>query len=100
METPSRSNEPSSLVGGKYRASHRIGEGAMGVVWAAVNELTEREVALKLIARHGLASSQLRARLLREARACGRISHPNVLEILDVGQTGTGDPFLVMPLLR
>jgi serine/threonine-protein kinase len=91
--------EAGALIGGKYRVSRRIGEGAMGVVWAAVNELTERDVALKLIARHGLPVDMLKARLLREARACGRISHRNVVEILDVGQTDRGDPFLVMPLL-
>ena len=70
----------------------------MGVVWAAINELTEREVALKLL--RGLdASEDARLRLLREARACGRIVHRNVVEIYDVGQTDAGDPFLVMEML-
>ena len=71
----------------------------MGVVWAAVNELTEREVALKLI--RGIeASEDARGRLLREARACGRIVHRNVVQIYDVGETDAGDPFLVMELLN
>lgn len=71
----------------------------MGVVWAAVNELTEREVALKLI--RGIeATEDARGRLLREARACGRIVHRNVVQIYDVGETETGDPFLVMELLN
>lgn len=69
----------------------------MGVVWAAVNQLTEREVALKLIP--SAASEELRTRLLREARACGRIAHRNVVEIYDVGETDGGAPFLVMQLL-
>ena len=70
----------------------------MGVVWAALNELTEREVALKLL--RGLDTSEdARLRLLREARACGRIVHRNVVEIYDVGQTDAGDPFLVMEML-
>jgi len=69
----------------------------MGVVWAAVNQLTEREVALKLIP--SAASKDVRARLLREARACGRITHRNVVEIYDVGETADGAPFLVMQLL-
>ena len=52
----------------------------MGVVWSAINELTEREVALKLI--RGIeASEDARGRLLREARACGRIVHRNVVRI-------------------
>ncbi|MBK9263791.1 MAG: serine/threonine protein kinase [Polyangiaceae bacterium] len=71
----------------------------MGVVWAAVNELTEREVALKLL--RGMdASEDARARMLREARACGRIVHRNVVQIYDVGETDAGDPFLVMELLN
>lgn len=69
----------------------------MGVVWAAVNQLTEREVALKLIP--SAAGEELRTRLLREARACGRIAHRNVVEIYDVGETDGGAPFLVMQLL-
>jgi serine/threonine-protein kinase len=68
----------------------------MGVVWAATNERTEREVALKLI--NG-ENDALRRRLLREARACGRLTHRNIIEILDVGETQEGEPFLVMPLL-
>lgn len=71
----------------------------MGVVWAAINELTEREVALKLI--RGIeATDEARGRLLREARACGRIVHRNVVQIYDVGETESGDPFLVMELLN
>jgi serine/threonine-protein kinase len=84
------------LIAGKYRIHRLLGEGAMGVVWAAVNERTEREVALKLI--NG-ENDALRRRLLREARACGRVVHRNIIEILDVGETETGDPFLIMPLL-
>ena len=87
---------PGTLIAGKYRLSRLLGEGAMGVVWAAINERTEREVALKLI--NG-ENDALRRRLLREARACGRLSHRNIIEILDVGETQEGEPFLVMPLL-
>jgi serine/threonine protein kinase len=87
---------PGALVGRKYRLTRPIGEGAMGVVWAAVNEDTSGEVALKLILR---SSEELRQRLRREARAAGKLRHPNVIEIYDIGETVEGDPFLVMPLL-
>jgi eukaryotic-like serine/threonine-protein kinase len=87
---------PGSLIAAKYRLHRLVGQGAMGVVWAAVNERTEREVALKLI--NG-QNEELRRRLLREARACGRLDHRNIIEIYDVGETEEGDPFLVMPLL-
>jgi serine/threonine-protein kinase len=68
----------------------------MGSVWAAVNESTSREVAVKLIVG---SSADLRHRLLREARACGALKHPNVIDIYDVAQTESGEPFLVMELL-
>ncbi len=87
------------VLAGKYVLVRRLGAGAMGVVWVALNNLTDRQVALKLI-RHNLSGSEeVNARLLREARACGRIEHRNVVQIFDVGQTPDGDPFLVMPLL-
>ena len=86
-----------ALIAGKYRLRRRIGEGAVGEVWAALNERTEREVALKVIAG---ADRELRERAVREARACGRVSHRNVVEILDAGETEQGDPFLAMQLLH
>jgi len=88
------------VVAGRYRLLRRLGEGAMGVVWAATNVYTDRTVALKLIPRGAVGGAELRVRMLREARACGRIQHRNVVEIYDVGQTDGGDPFLVMQLLR
>lgn len=68
----------------------------MGVVWAAHNEATSREVALKLLVR---PDPELRVRLLREARACGAVSHRNIVDIYDADEAENGDPFLVMPLL-
>ena len=58
------------LVGGKYRLQKQLGEGAMGVVWSAVNSATGGLVALKLIVR---SDQELQTRLVREARACGLI---------------------------
>jgi eukaryotic-like serine/threonine-protein kinase len=84
------------LVGGKYRLVRRLGQGAMGVVWEAVHDVTARHVAMKLIVN---ATDNLRMRLLREARAAGKISHRNVVEVFDIGETEEQDPFLVMQLL-
>jgi serine/threonine protein kinase len=88
--------KPGVLVAGKYRLRRPIGEGAMGVVWAAFNETTSRELALKLVVEQ---DRDLRARLLQEARACGRLKHRNIVQVYDVDQTERGEPFLVMPLL-
>jgi serine/threonine protein kinase len=86
-----------AIVGEKYRLDDLVGEGAMGQVWAAENVRTERRVALKLM--RSIEDVRARARMLREARAAGRIVHRNVVEIFDAGETNDGQPFLVMPLL-
>ncbi|WP_437898752.1 protein kinase domain-containing protein [Sorangium sp. So ce124] len=84
------------LIDKKYRLLRQIGEGAMGVVWAAVNVATAREVALKLIHR---PETEFRLRLQREARNSGALRHRNVIDIYDMGETEAGEPFLVMQLL-
>jgi serine/threonine-protein kinase len=89
--------KPGTLIAGKYRLKKPLGDGAMGLVWSAVNERTEREVALKLL--HS-SDADMRRRLLREAKACGRLSHRTIVEIYDVGETDEGEPFLVMQLLN
>jgi eukaryotic-like serine/threonine-protein kinase len=91
---------PGDSIAGKYRLSRLLGEGAMGVVWAATDVRTEAEVALKLIRQAPEISQEQRARLFREARACGRIRHRNVVEVYDVGETSEGQAFLVMQVLH
>lgn len=83
-------------LGSKYRLLRQLGAGAMGVVWEAVHETTQRRVAIKLLTK---PSDDLRHRLLREARICGSIAHRNVIEIHDTGETPEGEPYLVMQLL-
>ncbi|XXX79605.1 protein kinase [Sorangium sp. So ce134] len=87
---------PGMLLARKYRLSRKIGQGAMGVVWAARNEATGREVALKVIAR---PDPSLRKRLLREAQSCGALQHPNIVDVIDVARTESGEPCLIMELL-
>lgn len=90
---------PGAVVAGKYRVVRHLGSGSMGSVWSVVNELTERSFALKLVAPESAGDPDFRARLLREARAAGRISQRNVVQVYDVGETDDGSPFLVMELL-
>ncbi|KYF63127.1 hypothetical protein BE11_23345 [Sorangium cellulosum] len=87
---------PGMLLARKFRLTRKIGQGAMGVVWAATNESTGREVALKLIAR---PDPSLRKRLLREAQSCGALQHPNIVDVIDVTHTDSGEPCLIMELL-
>ena len=70
---------------GRYIVVERIGAGAMGFVYAAYDPELDRRVALKLLRERALGESQ-RTRLLREAQAAARLTHPNVIVVHDVGE--------------
>lgn len=91
------------LIGGRYRLDDVIGEGSMGTVWAATDEVLLRQVAIKDIkyppGTPAVEVTQLQHRLLREARAVAALSHPNVTTVYDVLDTESG-PMIVMELLQ
>ncbi|MFC5721613.1 protein kinase [Streptomyces gamaensis] len=91
------------LLGGRYRLVEPLGSGGMGVVWRAVDELLGRQVAAKEVrAPEHLSEHDVRvlyARLLQEARAAARISHPYVITVHDVVEQ-EGRPWIVMELVR
>jgi eukaryotic-like serine/threonine-protein kinase len=71
---------------GRYVVLQRIGRGGMGVVYAAYDPELDRRVAVKLLTRADHEETSLgRSRLLREAQAMARVSHPNVVAVHDVG---------------
>ncbi len=84
---------------GRYVLLRRVGEGGMGVVFAAYDPDLDREVALKLLKPGAVADAEARGRLVREAQALARLSHPNVVIVHDVGQDGD-TVFLAMELVR
>jgi serine/threonine protein kinase len=89
------------LIAGRYRLLRQIGGGAMGHVWAARHELLERDFALKIASVPTRSGAQLRARFLREAQIIGRLRHPNVVDVADVGELdGGGCLYLAMELLE
>src|SRR5580698_3773844 len=92
---------PGYVIGGRYRLVRLLGEGGMGVVWAAVNEAFGREVAIKVML-PGVAASDPTAieRFFTEARICGTIRHPGIVDVIDVGRTEQAAPYLVMELLE
>ena len=87
------------LIGVRYRIEKLLGQGGMGAVFAAVNEATGRAVAIKWMLPSAARSKEAIGRFMSEARATAKIEHPNVIEILDVGED-RGCPFLVMERLR
>jgi eukaryotic-like serine/threonine-protein kinase len=89
-----------SLIGGRYRLEHHLGEGGMGTVWSAVHTVTQRSVAMKFLRDSVRERAELRQRFLREASAASALKHPNAVEILDVFDFEESSPVMVMELLR
>ncbi|MEU7854812.1 serine/threonine-protein kinase [Nonomuraea sp. NPDC049141] len=89
-------------VSNRYRLIEPLGEGGMGVVWRAYDELLDRTVAIKEVRYTGVGDdkrAELNRRTIREARAAGRLDHPSVIVIHDVVEEG-GRPWIVMQLIR
>jgi tetratricopeptide (TPR) repeat protein len=103
---PSRASWPRVAVThpeqlGRYVILHRLGAGMMGVVYAAYDPQLDRKVAVKVLhPRRGASGEEARARLVREARTMARLSHPNVVQVHDVGTVARegdeDDVFLAM----
>ncbi len=72
----------------------------MGSVWAARNELTDRDFAIKFLLPELAQNRDALHRFFLEARACGQIKHPAVVAVYDMGQAEDGTPYLVMELLE
>ena len=83
---------------GRYQLDRRIAAGGMGEVWAAWDPQLRRELAIKFVRPDRADDGRERDRLLREARALARLTHPNVLAVHDVGEID-GEVFLVTELV-
>lgn len=99
QELASFAYAPGDVIAGKYALERMLGEGGMGAVFRARNTAIDMPVAIKLI-RADLNRELLSGRLLQEARAAAKLSHPAIVRVFDVGQTANGDPFIVMELLE
>ncbi|MEU0004755.1 protein kinase [Streptomyces sp. NPDC006314] len=91
------------VIAGRYRLLSPLGEGGMGTVWRARDEVLHREVAVKEVrAPAGLPAADVErmyARLEREAWAAARVANRNVVTVYDVAMEG-GRPWIVMELVR
>ncbi|MBS1796771.1 MAG: protein kinase [Acidobacteria bacterium] len=90
------------VIDGKYRIERQLGKGGMGTVYLATHLGTERPVALKVIVQQFMARAEFVERFRREARAAGRLRHPNVVDVTDFGvaEMATGKvAYLVMEYL-
>src|SRR6478736_3811029 len=91
---------PGTVLAGKFRLVSRLGEGGMGSVYEIEHELTKHRRALKLLHKSMAAMPSIVERFLREASAAGRVGNPHIAETFDAGVLETGEPYLVMELLR
>lgn len=86
---------------GRYKITETLGRGAMGVVYKAHDPLIERIVALKTVAFAGLSETEaeeFEQRFFREAKSAGRLNHPNIVTIHDVGRSN-GLAYIAMEFL-
>src|SRR5690242_14393471 len=81
---------PGVLLGGRYRLAEQVGRGGMAVVWRAEDIVLHRSVAVKMLAPHARDPESL-ALIRREARAAAALSHPNVAQVHDYGESVVGD---------
>lgn len=102
MPDPATDGAPLQL--GRYSIGRKLGAGGVGVVYRATDPSLDREVAIKLLKTAG-SGTQAQVRLVREARALAQLSHPNVVQLFDVGtydeSAGFGGDgvFIVMELI-
>ncbi|MBC7855858.1 MAG: serine/threonine protein kinase, partial [Pirellulaceae bacterium] len=94
------SEQPGTIIAGRYKLLEEIGEGGMGTVWVAEQtEPVRRKVALKLI-KAGMDSKSVLARFEAERQALAVMDHPNIAKVFDGGITETGRPYFVMEYVK
>jgi serine/threonine protein kinase len=83
---------------GRYRITGRIGRGGMGMVYRGLDEVLEREVAVKTLTIEGTLDEESRKRFEIEAKAAAKLQHPNIITVFELGDE-RGMPFIAMELL-
>lgn len=96
-QTGSDSTQPRRID--RFVILRKLGEGGMGVVYAAYDNQLDRKVAIKVVRGQRQRSPQARARMLREAQSMARLSHPNVVHVYEVGDY-QGQVFVAMEYIE
>jgi eukaryotic-like serine/threonine-protein kinase len=99
-DTASPDSREGEVLVGKYKLMARLGAGGMGEVYRAENLLIGRTVAIKLLLPEHVRAKDLAERFLREARAAVIVHHPNVVDVLDIGEDPSAGPFIVQEFLE
>ena len=88
-----------TIVGGRYQVRGLIGTGAMAHVFLALDQQSLAPVAVKVLDAKHVADKRIVARFLLEAKAAAQVVHRSIVEMLDVGMSESGAPYLVMEFL-
>ncbi len=103
VETPRRRDVPAaprsplpSVRLGHFQLLEQLGKGGMGTVWSAYDLHLDRKVAIKLLSRRSSDPERAQQRMLREAQAMAKLSHPNVVSAYEVGVADDGTVFIAM----
>ena len=94
-ETRSGTGLIGQVLSGRYRLESKLGSGGMSTVYLALDETLQRNVAAKVLHREMSDQPDQLERFRREARAVARISHPNVVSVIDAGNDEDGHPYIV-----
>jgi len=92
--------KPGMVLGGKYRIVREIGRGGMGCVFEGLNESLKKPVAIKVLNPTLLIDKTSRDRFQIETEAGAKLSHPNLISVIDSGFTEIGEPYLVMEYIN
>lgn len=85
-------------LAGRYRLSSEVNSGGLTAIWLAVDEVLERQVAVKILHRHLLSNEVLCSQFRREARSAGALTHPHIVAVYDTGSHDEA-PYVVMEYL-
>jgi eukaryotic-like serine/threonine-protein kinase len=97
--SPNAKPEPLRERIGRYRVTDTLGEGGMGVVYAAVDEQLDRPIALKVLRQDTASDPVARERFWREARLAARVNHPHICQLYEIGESD-GQLFIAMERLE
>jgi len=99
MSSPPSSSMIGTVLSGRYRLEAKLGSGGMSTVYLARDETLDRSVAVKVMHREMSEQEDQLQRFRQEARAVAKLTHPNVVSVIDAGEDG-GYPYIVFEYVK
>lgn len=88
------------MIAGKFLVESFVGDGGMSTVYRAIQQGVDRPVAVKILREELCGEESYVKRFQREAKQLSKLTHPNLIQIFDVGVSHTGQPYMVMEFLE